>query len=242
MALLFSPQMGAGQAFNSQFLQHGSPRGPSLPSTMNPAGLGGLTGPMGMNPTRAAGMASLYTGQRLPQQGYPGPPQAQPLPRQGVKRAYSNEVSVRASLILSTIWSHKRLGVCERTGHASQGGRCCPSREPVSPTPPFPRALASFPLQVYPGQQYLPGGQYAPNTTQYAPGTGQPPGPSYSGHRLPMQQGVGPALPTSGPVGLNYKVGPVSQAAAVVSGPCWGSQMGLRQSALAGEWASMPTG
>ncbi|XP_073095295.1 zinc finger MIZ domain-containing protein 2 isoform X3 [Manis javanica] len=141
--------MGAGQAFNSQFLQHGSPRGPSLPSTMNPAGLGGLTGPMGMNPTRAAGMASLYTGQRLPQQGYPGPPQAQPLPRQGVKRAYSNE--------------------------------------------------------VYPGQQYLPGGQYAPNTTQYAPGTGQPPGPSYSGHRLPMQQGVGPALPTSGPVGLNYK-------------------------------------
>ncbi|XP_014649122.1 PREDICTED: zinc finger MIZ domain-containing protein 2 isoform X4 [Ceratotherium simum simum] len=88
--------MGAGQSFNSQFLQHGGPRGPSVPSSMNPASVGGLMGPssmspMGMNPPRAAGMASLYAGQRLPH-GYPGPPQAQPLPRQGVKRAYSSEV------------------------------------------------------------------------------------------------------------------------------------------------------
>ncbi|XP_047704837.1 zinc finger MIZ domain-containing protein 2 isoform X1 [Prionailurus viverrinus] len=89
--------MGAGQAFNSQFLQHGGPRGPSVPGSMNPTSVGGLLGPsgmnpMGMNPTRAAGMAPLYAGQRLPQHGYPGPPQAQPLPRQGVKRAYSSEV------------------------------------------------------------------------------------------------------------------------------------------------------
>ncbi|XP_029786835.1 zinc finger MIZ domain-containing protein 2 isoform X5 [Suricata suricatta] len=89
--------MGAGQAFNSQFLQHGGPRGPSVPGSMNPASVGGLLGPSGMNPmgtnpTRAAGMAPLYAGQRLPQHGYPGPPQAQPLPRQGVKRAYSSEV------------------------------------------------------------------------------------------------------------------------------------------------------
>lgn len=98
--LLFS-QMGAGQSFNSQFLQHGGPRGPSVPSSMNPASVGGLMGPsgmspMGMNPTRAAGLAPLYAGQRLPQHGYPGPPQAQPLPRQGVKRAYSSEVSGQA--------------------------------------------------------------------------------------------------------------------------------------------------
>ena len=53
-------------------------------------------GPSGMNPTRAAGLAPLYAGQRLPQHGYPGPPQAQPLPRQGVKRAYSSEVSGQA--------------------------------------------------------------------------------------------------------------------------------------------------
>ncbi|XP_019482151.1 PREDICTED: zinc finger MIZ domain-containing protein 2 isoform X2 [Hipposideros armiger] len=89
--------MGAAQSFNSQFLQHGGPRGPSVPSSMNPASVGGLMGPsgmssVGMNPTRAAGMAPLYAGQRLPQHGYPGPPQAQPLPRHGVKRAYSSEV------------------------------------------------------------------------------------------------------------------------------------------------------
>lgn len=56
---------------------------------MGPSGLSS----MAMNPTRAAGMTPLYAGQRLPQHGYPGPPQGQPLPRQGVKRAYS-EVSV----------------------------------------------------------------------------------------------------------------------------------------------------
>lgn len=99
-APLFSSQMGAAQSFNSQFLQHGGPRGPSVPSSMNPASVGGLMGPsgmspMGMNPTRTASMAPLYTGQRLPQHGYPGPPQAQPLPRQGVKRAYASEVSVQ---------------------------------------------------------------------------------------------------------------------------------------------------
>ncbi|XP_054939443.1 zinc finger MIZ domain-containing protein 2 isoform X6 [Physeter macrocephalus] len=148
-------RMGAGQSFNSQFLQHGGPRGPSVPSSMNPASVGGLMGPsgmspMGMNPTRAAGLAPLYAGQRLPQHGYPGPPQAQPLPRQGVKRAYSSE--------------------------------------------------------VYPGQQYLPGGQYTPAATQYAPGPGQPPAPSsYPGHRLPLQQGTGQSLSTPSPAGLHYK-------------------------------------
>ncbi|XP_058152658.1 zinc finger MIZ domain-containing protein 2 isoform X2 [Dasypus novemcinctus] len=143
--------MGAGQSFNSQFLQHGGPRGPAVPT-----GLGGVLGPsssapMGMNPTRAAALAPLYAGQRLPQQGYPGPPQAQPLPRQGVKRAYSGE--------------------------------------------------------VYPGQQYMQGGQYTASSAQYAPSPGQPPvpSPSYPGHRLPLQQGMGQYLPAPGPPGLHYK-------------------------------------
>ncbi|XP_035313216.1 zinc finger MIZ domain-containing protein 2 isoform X6 [Cricetulus griseus] len=147
--------MGAGQSFNSQFLQHGGPRGPSVPPGMNPSGMGGMMGPSGlssmaMNPTRAAGMTPLYAGQRLPQHGYPGPPQAQPLPRQGVKRAYS---------------------------------------------------------EVYPGQQYLQGGQYAASTAQYAPGPGQPPGPasSYPGHRLPLQQGMAQSLSAPGSTGLHYK-------------------------------------
>lgn len=96
---LFSSQMGAGQSCNSQFLQHGGPRGPSVPSSVSPASMGGLTGPsgpMGMNPARAMGTAPLYAGQRLPLHGYPGPPQAQPMPRQGVKRVYSSEVRVGA--------------------------------------------------------------------------------------------------------------------------------------------------
>uniref|UniRef100_A0A5G2RA80 Zinc finger MIZ-type containing 2 n=1 Tax=Sus scrofa TaxID=9823 RepID=A0A5G2RA80_PIG len=179
--------MGAGQSFNSQFLQHGGPRGPSVPSSMNPAGVGGLMGPsgmspMGLNPTRAAGMAPLYAGQRLPQHGYPGPPQAQPLPRQGVKRAYSSEV--------------------------------CP------------------------GQQYLPGGQYAPGTTQYAAGAGQPPAPSaYPGHRLPLQQGAGQSLSSSGPVGLHYK--PAEQFNG--QGASFnGGSVGFSQPGLSGPARSIP--
>ncbi|XP_036292165.1 zinc finger MIZ domain-containing protein 2 isoform X4 [Pipistrellus kuhlii] len=75
--------MGAGQAFGPQFLQHGGPRGPGAPPGLSP---------MGMTPTRAVGMAPLYAGQRPPQHGHPGALQAQPLPRQGVKRAYASEV------------------------------------------------------------------------------------------------------------------------------------------------------
>ncbi|XP_038609988.1 LOW QUALITY PROTEIN: zinc finger MIZ domain-containing protein 2 [Tachyglossus aculeatus] len=83
--------MGAGQPFNSQFLQHGGPRGPSVPT-----GMGGALGPAGISPmtmtaSRAPGMTALYAGQRPPPHGYPGPPQAQQIPRQGVKRAYSSE-------------------------------------------------------------------------------------------------------------------------------------------------------
>ena len=99
-------------SLNSQFLQHGGPRGPSVPPGMNPSVMGEMMGPSGMTP--------LYAGQRLPQHGYPGPLQAQPLPRQGIKRVYS---------------------------------------------------------EVYPGQQYLQGDQYADSTAQYAPVPEQSPGP-----------------------------------------------------------------
>uniref|UniRef100_A0A2K6PPB7 Zinc finger MIZ-type containing 2 n=1 Tax=Rhinopithecus roxellana TaxID=61622 RepID=A0A2K6PPB7_RHIRO len=62
-------------------------------------------------------------------------------------------------------------------------------------------------VQVYPGQQYLQGGQYAPSTAQFAPSPGQPPAPSpsYPGHRLPLQQGMSPSLSVPGPTGLHYK-------------------------------------
>uniref|UniRef100_A0A8C9AD33 Zinc finger MIZ-type containing 2 n=1 Tax=Prolemur simus TaxID=1328070 RepID=A0A8C9AD33_PROSS len=125
--------MGAGQSFNSQFLQHGGPRGPSVAPGINPTGLGGVMGPSGlspmaMNPARAAGLTPLYAGQRLPQHGYPGPPQAQPLPRQGVKRAYSEVYPGQQYL---------------------QGGQYAPSTAQFAPGPGQPPA----PSPSYPGHR-----------------------------------------------------------------------------------------
>lgn len=88
-------------------------------------------------------------------------------------------------------------------------GTAVPPWELASLTTP-PLGICLFLLQVYPGQQYLPGGQYSPSTTQYAPG--QPPAPSsFPGHRLP--------LPTSGPPGLHYKVGEASWACSAPVNP-----------------------
>uniref|UniRef100_A0A671G873 Zinc finger MIZ-type containing 2 n=1 Tax=Rhinolophus ferrumequinum TaxID=59479 RepID=A0A671G873_RHIFE len=89
--------MGAAQSFNSQFLQHGGPRGPSVPSSMNPASVGGLMGPSGMSsagmsPARAAGLAPFMQGSACPSMGTLAPPRPSRCPRQGVKRAYSSEV------------------------------------------------------------------------------------------------------------------------------------------------------
>ncbi|XP_072773835.1 zinc finger MIZ domain-containing protein 2 isoform X1 [Taeniopygia guttata] len=85
--------MGTGQSFSSQFLPHAGPRGPN---SMSPAGMAGVVAPSGvspvsMSPVRAPGTGPLYGGQRVPQHTYPGPPQSQQLPRQGLKRAYSSE-------------------------------------------------------------------------------------------------------------------------------------------------------
>lgn len=88
-------QMGTGQSFSSQFLPHAGPRGPN---SMSPAGMAGVVAPSGvspvsMSPVRVPGTGPLYGGQRVPQHTYPGPSQSQQLPRQGLKRAYSSEVS-----------------------------------------------------------------------------------------------------------------------------------------------------
>lgn len=184
---LFSSQMGSGPSFSSQFLQHGGARGSSS--------VGGLLGPSGMSPVgmnhaRAASMAPLHAGQRLPQHGFPGPVQAPPLPRQGLKRGYSSEVSVHAPAPCHP-GPYRGWRPC---GGAGWAWALPPLPGPGLPDAGLPRASASFLLQVYPGQQYLPGGQYAP-------GPGQPPAPSsYPSHRLPLS--------TSGPPGLHYKVGP----------------------------------
>lgn len=98
-------------------------------------------GPAGMTPARAAGMAPLYAGQRLPQHGYPGPPQTQQLPRQGLKRTYSSEVSGCPALSWGLV--------------------------PTAPTschsPP-----QVYPAQQYlPGGQYMPGPGQHPAPSSY---------------------------------------------------------------------------
>lgn len=131
-----------------------------------------------MSPARAPSAGPLYGGQRMPQHAYPGPPASQQVPRQGLKRAYSSEVS----------------------GHA--GG----ARGVLAPAPSLPLALNPLASQGYPAQQYLQGGQYAAAGAQYAPSAPQPstPSPSYPGHRL--QQGVGQYLSASSNAGPYYKV------------------------------------
>ncbi|XP_063167467.1 zinc finger MIZ domain-containing protein 2 [Candoia aspera] len=85
--------MGAGQPFNNQFLPHSGPRGPAVPPGMNPANMLNASGmsPMSMSTARSPAMSALYGGQRMPQHGYPTPPQGQQMPRQSVKRTYSSE-------------------------------------------------------------------------------------------------------------------------------------------------------
>uniref|UniRef100_A0A2D4N3N7 SP-RING-type domain-containing protein n=2 Tax=Micrurus spixii TaxID=129469 RepID=A0A2D4N3N7_9SAUR len=85
--------MGAAQPFNNQFLPHSGPRGPTVPPGMNPASMLSASGmsPMNMNTARTPAMSALYAGQRMPQHGYPTPPQGQQIPRQSVKRTYSSE-------------------------------------------------------------------------------------------------------------------------------------------------------
>uniref|UniRef100_A0A0P6JHZ7 Zinc finger MIZ domain-containing protein 2 isoform 1 n=1 Tax=Heterocephalus glaber TaxID=10181 RepID=A0A0P6JHZ7_HETGA len=142
--------MGTGQSFNSQFLQHGGPRGPSVPPGMNPTGMAGLIGPsalspMAMNPTRAAGLTPLYAGQRLPQHGYPGPAQAQPLPRQGVKRTYSEVYPGQQYL---------------------QGGQYMPSTAQYTPGPGQPPTPSpSYPGHRLPLQQGMGQSLPAPGPT-----------------------------------------------------------------------------
>lgn len=146
--------MGAGQPFSSQFLPHAAPRGPAVPAGMSPAGMAGVMGPSGMapmsmSPARAPGMSALYSGQRMPQHAYPGPPQSQQLPRQGVKRAYSSEVSVGSGCLRPP----QRGGTVPGAdavpagipGTAVPAGRAVPRcRHPVRPQ--RPPALRSVPV------------------------------------------------------------------------------------------------
>lgn len=149
--------MGAGQPFGSQFLPHAGARGPT---GLSPAGMAGVMAPSGvspvsMSPARAPGAGPLYGGQRMPQHAYPGPPPSQQLPRQGLKRAYSNEVSFctggnRGVLEPSSPAGADSPWPCRDTRHSSTSRagstlRPVPSMPPAPPSPPLhpPPTLAT---------------------------------------------------------------------------------------------------
>ncbi|KAM6036168.1 LOW QUALITY PROTEIN: zinc finger MIZ domain-containing protein 2 [Theristicus caerulescens] len=120
--------MGAGQPFGSQFLPHAASRGPA---GMSPAGMAGVMAPSGvspvsMSPARAPGAGPLYGGQRMPQHAYPGPPPSQQLPRQGLKRAYSNE-------------GYPAQQYLQGGQYAAAGAQYAPSAaQPSAPSPSYP--------------------------------------------------------------------------------------------------------
>lgn len=149
--------MGTGQSFSSQFLPHAGPRGPN---SLSPAGMAGVVAPSGvspvsMSPVRAPGTGPLYGGQRVPQHTYPGPPpQSQQLPRQSLKRAYSNEVSACIGEgygmwgppfpVVLTPWPHRGTQHSS-TSRAGSTLQLVPSMPPAPPSPPVrpPHTLAT---------------------------------------------------------------------------------------------------
>uniref|UniRef100_A0A8B9FB11 Zinc finger MIZ-type containing 2 n=1 Tax=Amazona collaria TaxID=241587 RepID=A0A8B9FB11_9PSIT len=120
--------MGAGQPFSSQFLPHAGPRGPAGMSPASMAGVMASSGisPVSMSPARAPGAGALYGGQRVPQHSYPGPTQSQQLPRQGLKRAYSNE-------------GYQAQQYLPGGQYAAAGAQYAPSApQPSAPSPSYP--------------------------------------------------------------------------------------------------------
>ncbi|NXJ85360.1 ZMIZ2 protein, partial [Trogon melanurus] len=171
--------MGAGQPFSGQFLPHAGPRGPT---GMTAAGMAGVMAPSGVSPVsmssaRAPGAGSLYGGQRLPQHAYAGPPASQQLPRQGLKRAYSNE-------------GYPAQQYLQGGQYAAAGAQYPPSTpQPSAPSPSYP----GHRLQQSMGQ-YVPasgsGGPYYKPADQF---NGQ--GASFGTYSQAAVNGVSCAVP-----------------------------------------------
>ncbi|KAK6329542.1 hypothetical protein J4Q44_G00015200 [Coregonus suidteri] len=149
-------QMGPNQAYQNQFMNQGPgrPRGPpSLPVNMgpgpgmNPSNMG--PSHMGLNQPRAQGMGPFggHGGQRIPQQGYPGP-RPQGMGMQGMKRPYPGEPN----------YGGQQYG----PGPNSQG---FPQQQSQYPThthnPSRPLPSPNYPGQRMPGGQQIQG-QYPP--------------------------------------------------------------------------------
>ncbi|XP_076154224.1 zinc finger MIZ domain-containing protein 1-like isoform X1 [Alosa pseudoharengus] len=169
-------QMGPNQAYGGQFMNQQGPRGPpSLPGNMNPMG-GGMNAsnmggpPMGMNQPRPQGMGPFGShGQRMPQQGYPGPRGPQGMPMQGMKRQYPGEVgagtmaaplSARSPTTFTNNYGGQQYGPNSQFAN-QQGQYANPNASRPLPSPNYPGQR--MPGQQNPGQYPPPGagmGQY----------------------------------------------------------------------------------
>uniref|UniRef100_A0A8C3DQT2 Zinc finger MIZ-type containing 2 n=1 Tax=Corvus moneduloides TaxID=1196302 RepID=A0A8C3DQT2_CORMO len=168
--------MGTGQSFSSQFLPHAGPRGPN---SMSPAGMAGVVAPSGvspvsMSPVRAPGTGPLYGGQRVPHQQ---------LPRQSLKRAYSNE-------------GYPAQQYLQGGQYAAAGAQYAPSAPQSSgPSPSYP----GHRLQQSMGQYLSASGSAGP---YYKPGRslpGYPSSPLAGNPTPPMTPGSGiPAYASPG--------------------------------------------
>ncbi|XP_036403384.1 zinc finger MIZ domain-containing protein 1a isoform X1 [Megalops cyprinoides] len=195
-------QMGPTQAYNSQFLNQPGPRSPPSMQpdmSMSPVGMGGGMGgvmgggmnasgmsgpPMSMSQPRAQGMSPFGGhGQRMPQQGYPGP-RSQVLPMQAMKRPYSGE--------------------CNYGNHQYGPNSQYPTHQGQYPTPSQSRPLRSpsYPAQRIQGQQGP--GQYPPPGVGMGPYYKQEPFNGLSGYTYNQGSVNGPPRPVG-----NYPQSPV---------------------------------
>ncbi|XP_019412098.1 PREDICTED: zinc finger MIZ domain-containing protein 2 isoform X1 [Crocodylus porosus] len=196
--------MGAGQTFGGQFVPHSVPRGPAaLGTVMGPSGMA----PMTLNPARAPGLSPLYGGQRLPQHGYPGPPQTQQLPRQGVKRAYPSD-------------GYPGQQYLQGGQYPSQAVQYTPSApQPSAPSPSYPGHRMQQSMGQYLTASGSTGPYYKPNdqfngqnasfgtysqATMNGPGRSMPSYPSSPGNPTPPVT-PGSALPPYGSPGQDVK-------------------------------------
>ncbi|XP_015272550.1 PREDICTED: zinc finger MIZ domain-containing protein 2 [Gekko japonicus] len=181
--------MGAGQPFNNQFLPHSGPRGPAVPPGMNPASMGGVMGasgmsPMSMNAARAPAINALYGGQRMPQHGYPGPPQGQQIPRQSVKRTYSSE-------------GYPGQQYIQGGQYPSQAGQYAPSAPQASaPSPSYPGHRMPIQQGI---SQYLSaagtGGPYYKPTDQFNGQNANFNGSNFNSYGQATMNGPGRSMP-----------------------------------------------
>ncbi|CAJ0968874.1 unnamed protein product [Ranitomeya imitator] len=153
-------------------------------SVMTPAGMA----QMSMNSARAPSMNPVYAGQRIPPHGYPGQLQGQQMPRQGVKRTYSNEGYAPQQYI-------------QGGQYPPHGGQYAPSAPQQSaPSPSYPghrvqQNMSQYITQAGPGGHFYKltdqyngqsnnfnGGNFAYNQTMSGPGR---PMPGYPSSPLP---------------------------------------------------------